>query len=119
MEPRYYLDTSIFGGYFDKEFAKWTKPLIDQIREGKTKAVISDLTIQEIEPAPDFVQELLEEIIKGNSELVYGNQPSKELADTYLKEGALTQKSIVDAHHIALATIENITAMVVGTLNTS
>ena len=112
MKQKLYLDTSVLGGYFDKEFSLWTKPLIDDIRNRKNIAVISDITIREIQAAPDFINELLEEIINTSAELVYGNTESEELANLYLTEGALTSKSLEDANHIALATIENVSALV-------
>lgn len=31
-KQRLYLDTSIFGGLFDKEFEEFTKPLFERIR---------------------------------------------------------------------------------------
>ena len=112
MKQKLYLDTSIIGGYFDKEFELWTKPLIDEIRNRKNIAVISDITIREIQPAPDFIKELLEEIVNIGAELVYGNTESEELAELSLMEGALGSKSLEDANHIALATIENVSALV-------
>jgi len=112
MKQKLYLDTSIIGGYFDEEFALWTKPLIEQIRNRKVIAVISDITIREIQPAPDFIKELLEEIINISAELVYGNNESENLSKFYIKEGVLSTKSIEDANHIALATIENVSALV-------
>jgi len=33
MIKRIYIDTSVFGGYFDKEFEKETKPFFDKIIE--------------------------------------------------------------------------------------
>jgi len=75
-------------------------------------AVISDITIREIQPAPDFIKELLEEIINIGAELIYETTESEELAELYLMEGALNSKSLEDANHIALATIENVSALV-------
>jgi hypothetical protein len=37
---RIYLDTSVFGGYFEPEFELWTKILFEQIKNG-TFIVIS------------------------------------------------------------------------------
>ena len=34
---RLYLDTSVFGGYFEPEFELWTKLLIDKIIKGNMK----------------------------------------------------------------------------------
>lgn len=109
---RLYLDSSIFGGYYDKEFNSWTIPLIESIKTKNHIAVISDITIKEIEPAPKNVRTLLNEVIVINSELVTGNSESEDLANKYLIEGALTIKSLEDANHIALATLHNVDALI-------
>jgi len=41
---RIYLDTSVFGGYFDPEFELWTKILFDKIEKGEYKVIYSRLT---------------------------------------------------------------------------
>jgi hypothetical protein len=41
---RIYLDTSVFGGYFDPEFELWTKLLIEKIIKGEVKLLFSQLT---------------------------------------------------------------------------
>lgn len=40
-------DTSVFGGYFDEEFAKWSKKLFVEFEKGFNTAVISDITLRE------------------------------------------------------------------------
>jgi hypothetical protein len=45
---RLYLDTSIFGGYFDNEFNKWTIPLFEEIKKKRHVVVISNVTIGEL-----------------------------------------------------------------------
>ena len=54
-----YIDTSVIGGCFDKEFHVWSNALFKEFNQGTKIAVISDVTIQELENAPDFVRELL------------------------------------------------------------
>lgn len=34
MKPRIYIDTSVFGGYFDEEFKDHTIPLFERIING-------------------------------------------------------------------------------------
>ncbi|MFZ1679345.1 MAG: hypothetical protein WBP41_01805 [Saprospiraceae bacterium] len=109
---RLYLDTSVIGGYYDPEFSEWTQPLIDDILSRKHIAIISDITIMEIIDAPRNVNQLLEKLIATSSELVTSNEQTEKLASHYLKEGALTRKSIEDAQHIALATCNNVSAVV-------
>lgn len=41
---RIYLDTSVFGGYFEPEFELWTKVLFDRISKGEYIVLISRLT---------------------------------------------------------------------------
>ena len=43
MIKRIYLDTSVVGGRFDKEFAADTAPFFDAVADGKFTAVVSDL----------------------------------------------------------------------------
>ena len=35
MKQRIYIDTSVFGGYYDVEFEEFTKPLFDRISKGE------------------------------------------------------------------------------------
>ena len=109
---RLYLDTSVIGGYYDSEFSEWTKPLIEDILSRNHVAIISDITIMEILDAPRNVNQLLEKLIATSSELVTSNEQTELLASHYLKEGALSRKSIEDAQHIALATCNNVSAVV-------
>ena len=109
---RLYLDTSVIGGYYDTEFSEWTKPLIEDILAQKHIAIISDITIMEILDAPQIVNQLLEKLIQASSELVTSNEQTDLLASHYIREGALTRKSIEDAQHIALATCNNVSAVV-------
>jgi len=36
MKSRIYIDTSVFGGYFDKEFEEYTRPLFKRIMNNET-----------------------------------------------------------------------------------
>jgi len=46
---RVYLDTSVIGGCFDKEFEVASNKLIEEIKLGLKIGVISQITIEEIE----------------------------------------------------------------------
>ena len=54
-----YLDTSVFGGYFDAEFEIWTKILFDKIINYEHKIIFSKLTDIELLPAPEKVKQLV------------------------------------------------------------
>ena len=70
---RIYLDTSVFGGYFEPEFELWTKVLFDRISKGKFKILISRLTDIELENAPQKVQDLANTLPKENVTLNYAD----------------------------------------------
>lgn len=107
-----YLDTSVFGGCFDDEFSKWTIPLFNDINEGLHQAVISDLTLLEMEPAPKRVSDLMFGVIDGGAALIQTTAESEELAEMYISEGGLTEKSFADANHIAMATLYNVDVLI-------
>ncbi|MDR1830573.1 MAG: hypothetical protein LBQ76_07370, partial [Candidatus Fibromonas sp.] len=60
MKQRIYIDTSIVGGFFDKEFAEPTKALFAKLERQETIFVISDLLIDELENAPENVRTLID-----------------------------------------------------------
>ncbi|MBI5475700.1 MAG: PIN domain protein, partial [Ignavibacteriales bacterium] len=112
MRQRIYPDTSVIGGVYDPEFADWSKRLIQEFKEGHKIAVISDLTLKEIEDSPEDVRPLVKEIPNKNKELVVLNDNAKSLAMKYISEGAVTEKYLVDAQHIAIATIYRVDVLV-------
>ncbi len=53
-------DTSVIGGYLDKEFQEWSRQLFDEFKTGIKTAVISDITLDELENARKEVRDLFE-----------------------------------------------------------
>jgi hypothetical protein len=53
MKQRIYIDTSIAGGYFDKEFEIETKALFKRLEAKEVTFVISDLLLKELSEAPE------------------------------------------------------------------
>jgi len=102
---RIYLDTSVFGGYFDKEFEKWTKILFNKILEGKYKILYSKLTDAELYSAPKKVKNLVLKIPENQIETVEIIEEVKELANKYISVNVVGKTSMTDCIHIALATI--------------
>ncbi len=41
MKQRIYIDTSVFGGYFDFEFEEFIKPLFQMIRNEEFRVIYS------------------------------------------------------------------------------
>jgi len=112
MRQRIYLDTSVIGGYLDKEFQVWSKQLFDEFKTGKKTAVILDITLDELENARQEVRDLLKLIPESSKEYVLNDEEVEELAVAYLKEGAVTKKFHEDALHIAIATINKVDVLV-------
>jgi predicted nucleic acid-binding protein len=100
-----FLDTSVFGGYYDEIFMRETRLLFDKIKTGKYSVFISDLVEKELENAPENVRNLLDEI---NYNLINVTIECENLADEYIKEKVVGQTSRDDCIHIATATIFNI-----------
>jgi hypothetical protein len=59
MKQRIYIDTSVIGGCEDEEFSEWSIMLFEEFRQGIRIAVVSDLTRQELEKAPEAVKNVL------------------------------------------------------------
>jgi predicted nucleic acid-binding protein len=99
-----YIDTSVFGGYFEPEFEQWTKPFFKSIDKAIIAPIISELTVNELEEAPLPVRNLFKEYVP-KLKIVEVNDEAYQLAELYIKEKAVTQKSYNDAVHIATATL--------------
>jgi hypothetical protein len=108
MIPRIYIDTSVIGGYLDKEFQEHSVRLFSDFEDGKLIAVLSDITIGEIKQAPLIVQALLNHPGLKMANHVALDREAIELAEAYLSEGAIDGNHRVDAQHIAIATIDRV-----------
>ena len=105
---RIYIDTSIVGGFFDKEFEKETKMLFQRLENKEIIFVISDLLFDELEDAPPHVKHLLDNYDKNSFERVTGTDEIRELADKYIAEKVVGSTSLDDCRHIAFATINKV-----------
>ena len=105
MKQRLYIDTSVFGGYYDEEFAEFTKPLFERLQKGEFKLLFSTVTQEELALAPDNVKKLVENIKIDDTEFIEANEETVELATQYILEKVVGQTSLPDCLHIALATI--------------
>jgi predicted nucleic acid-binding protein len=105
MKQRIYLDTSVFGGYFDDEFAEHTIPLFDRLKNNEFTLLFSTVTQDELENAPNNVKELVKSIKTKFTEFLDTTDEAVELATEYISEKVVGQTSFADCLHIALATI--------------
>lgn len=98
-----YLDTSVFGGYFDEEFSENTIPFFERIIGERIQILVSRLLIAELAGAPDDVRKLLNQIPQ--QIVVELNEESRKLADKYIEEKVVGRASRADCQHIAMATL--------------
>jgi len=105
MKQRVYIDTSVVGGYFDKEFAENTIPFFDSVIEGEKIIIVSDLLKAELLRAPVFVKDLLDSIPAENIEFVKLSDEASKLADKYIEAKVVGRTSRADCQHIAIATL--------------
>ena len=105
MKQRIYIDTSVFGGYFDVEFAEHTIPLFDRLKSGEFTLLFSAVTQDELENAPEEVRNLVQSIKTENTEFIEITDEAVELATEYITEKVVGHTSYADCLHIALATI--------------
>ena len=105
MKQRFYFDTSIFGGVFDKEFEEETLQLFDRLKLGAIICVYSDLTENELLNAPENVKLHFKSLPKENLEYLKVDAEVLKLAQQYVDENVVGKTSFDDCIHIALATI--------------
>lgn len=102
---KFYVDTSVWGGYDDDEFSEWTIPFFEQAKQGKFTIILSDVTLGELYKAPELIRELPSSIPSQFLETVSLTEEQLSLAGKYVEEGVLSPKFHSDAQHIAIATV--------------
>ena len=105
MKQKLYIDTSVFGGYFDEEFAEHTTPLFDRIKNEEFILLFSTVTQDELENAPEIVKNLVKNLKVEFTEFLEITDEAVDLATEYITEKVVGQTSYADCLHIALATI--------------
>jgi len=112
---KFYLDTSVFGGYWDEIFREDTIAFLEYAGDSNAEIIYSNVTEQELEGAPQKVKQLVQNLndIQGiRMKAIEMNNEAEILAKRYIEEGALTKKCEGDAKHIALASIYGVNALV-------
>ena len=109
---RFYMDTSVLGGLFDTEEPKrvnTAETLLRLIKEGIYEGFISLLTIEEILKAPDKIHEKLKDkVSKSGVKILEETEESVNLANAYLRDGAIPEKYRDDARHIAIGVFHEV-----------
>ncbi|MDL5247502.1 PIN domain protein [Leptospira weilii] len=101
---RVYVDNSVYGGYFDKEFAQWTELFFDEVDDGNFRILYSRLIEKELKDAPKRVKDFAKRYLE-NSEIVKITRDTVLLAEAYLKFKVVGESSYEDCIHVASATI--------------
>lgn len=112
MIKKVYIDTSVYGGYFDSLFESDTKVFFDTLIERNIQVLISDILEVELYRAPDRIIDFYEGIPDELKLRVEENESTKTLANSYIEEKVVGKTSMADCEHIALATIYNADVLV-------
>ena len=78
---RVYADTSVFGGCLDTEFMTESLRFFEEVRQGQFIVVVSNVTLDELELAPDLVRAVLAELNPTQVEIVSTSPGSDGLRD--------------------------------------
>ncbi len=112
MQHRIYIDTSVPGGYFDKDFETDTILFFERIFHKDFIVHLSEISNVELVPAPQKVKNLVARIPSDCLVMLNFTQEAQELAEIYLYEKILSKASFNDANHIAIATVNRIDVLV-------
>jgi len=105
VKQRIYIDTSVFGGYFDEEFAEHTIPLFNRLKNGEFILLFSTVTQDELENAPEKVKGLVKSIKAESTEFLDTTDEAVDLATEYIAERVVGKTSYSDCLRIAIATV--------------
>jgi len=103
---RVYVDTSVFGGIYDDEFAEPSSAFFSLAREDRFHLLTSPLVIAELRDAPPDVRELYERF-EPLLDLAPVTAAVLTLRDAYLAAGVVTARWADDAIHVATATVHD------------
>ncbi|MDI1354295.1 MAG: PIN domain-containing protein [bacterium] len=112
MIQRFYIDTSVIGGVFDTEFEEHSTILMEKIKLGQIKAVLSDVTESEIMRARKEIRDFYESLPKSSIEFVEITKDAVLLADNYIREKVVGKTSRNDCLHIGIATTNRVDILV-------
>jgi hypothetical protein len=98
-----YLDTSVFGGVFDVEFARATNVFFERIAAGRFVPVVSAIVADEIMDAPPRVRHVFEKVRRLAVVAPVGSA-AIALRAAYLDAGIVPPHWAPDALHVAIAT---------------
>ncbi len=105
------VDTSVLGGCFDAEFARWSTGLMEDFRQ-RFYPVLSEVTAAEVLPAPAAVRNLYAEVLDLDAEVLPVTREALTLRASYQARGVLGSRFENDILHIAVASIADVDVLV-------
>ena len=112
MITKFYVDTSVFGGYFDPEFEEATRNFFEELRYKGKYILYSELTRNELVNAPERVKEFVNSLPEEMFDYIEITDEALQLSDKYIKENVVGKASREDCLHIALATVNRADVLV-------
>ena len=112
MIQRFYFYTSVLSGVFDTEFEEHSTILMEKVKLGQVKIVVSNVTEREIMKARKEIRDFYTSLPKEFIEFVELTPDGITLAETYIKEKVVGKTHFDDCLHIAVATINNVDILV-------
>ena len=109
---RVYVDMSVFYGAPAKEFSQDSKIFWDAVRSGGIILIVSDVLVEELKRAPEYVRRLFDLLPESLIERIESTNESDNLASQYIAEKVVGESNLDDCKHIALATIAGADALV-------
>lgn len=114
--PKLYFDTSIFNFAFAEDAPKErqiTLKLFEEIRTFRFEVYISEVVLKEINEAPvSKAKQLISLINEFEFPELKINQEVNSLANEYIKQKVIPVRYLDDALHIAIASINNLDALI-------
>lgn len=108
---RVYVDTSVFGGFFDEEFCGPSSAFFDEVRSGRFLAIVSSIVLDELRDAPEDVRQLYM-ALSPRIVVTELTEPALLLARSYIAAGIVGPRWYPDALHVAAATVNECRAIV-------
>ena len=108
MIKRVYIDTSVVGGQFDKEFSADTIPFFNAVTNGQLIVIVSDLLEAKLLRAPQYAKGFLTTLPVKQIENIQLTQDAAQLANEYILAKVVGQTSRADCQHIAMATLAKV-----------
>jgi hypothetical protein len=100
-----YVDTSVFGGVGDEEFADASGRFFALVQAARFVVLASQATAGELDPAPPEVRRIIDAMPASSLEWIGDSAEIRSLARAYIDAGVLGPGSADDAYHVAAATV--------------